>query len=84
MTPLKIKDLTNLIIKLKNEGMTYDEINELPIYLGNDDELNGIHTAWFIEKVDKNTDDEDEQYLVNMINEDCHNAELKGKAILIS
>lgn len=84
MTQLKVKDLTNLIIKLKNGGMTLNEINELPIYIGNDDELNGIHTAWFVEKVDKNTDDEDEQYLVNMINEDCHNAELKGKGILIS
>ena len=84
MTQLKVKDLTNLIIKLKNGGMTLNEINELPIYIGNDDELNGIHTAWYIEKIDKNTDDEDEQYLVNMINEDGCNAELKGKGILIS
>lgn len=84
MTQLKVKDLTNLIIKLKNGGMTLNEINELPIYIGNDDELNGIHTAWFIEKIDKNTDDEDEQYLINMINEDSCNVELKGKAILIS
>ena len=84
MTQLKVKDLTNLIIRLKNNGMTLNEINELPIYIGNDDELNGIHTAWFIEKIDKNTGDEDEQYLINMINEDSCNVELKGKAILIS
>ena len=38
---LKMKDITNYIIKLKNEGMSLEEINELPIYLGNDDELNG-------------------------------------------
>ena len=84
MTQLKVKDLTNLIIRLKNNGMTLNEINELPIYIGNDDELNGIHTAWFIEKIDKNTGDEDEQYLINMINEDSCNVELKGKGILIS
>ena len=84
MTPLKIKDLTNLIIRLKNNGMTLNEINELPIYIGNDEELNGIHTAWFVEKVDRNDNDEDNKYFIEMIDENYGNVKLKDKGILIS
>lgn len=60
------------------------EIIELPIYIGNDDELNGIHTAWYCEKLDSEDKNEDMNYLVEMINEDGHNRKLNGKGILIS
>ena len=44
MEQLKIKDLEKLIEKLKkNYPLDYQEI---PVYIGNDDELNGIHTGW--------------------------------------
>lgn len=42
---LKIKDLENLINKLKEKYP--DNYKDIPIYLGNDDELNGIHTVHF-------------------------------------
>lgn len=84
MNQLKIKDITKMIIALKNKGMSLEEINELPIYIGNDDELNGIHCAWYCETVDKNSTDEDEQYLIEMINEDSHCNELQGMGVLIS
>ena len=68
--------------ELRKSGMTMEEIKALPIYLGDDDELNGIHTAWYTNLVDvNNVVDED---IIEMINEDSRNIELKGKAILIS
>ena len=68
--------------ELRQKGMTMEEIKALPIYLGNDDELNGIHCGWYTNLVDiTNPEDAD---LVELINEDRCNIELKGKAILIS
>ena len=48
---LKISDLEKLIDQLKQ---TYINYKEIPIYLGKDDELNGIHTAWSCENITKN------------------------------
>ena len=72
--------------RLKDEGMSLKEIGELPIYLGDDDELNGIHCGWALDVVDvDNKEDEGIVYLVDMINERRGNIKLeKGKAILIS
>jgi hypothetical protein len=68
--------------ELKKQGMTMEEIKALPIYLGNDDELNGIHCGRYTNVVDpSNPEDAD---LVAMINEDRCNIEIQGKAILIS
>ena len=64
--------------------MTMEEIKALPISLGDDDELNGIHCGWALDFVDYNDTDEDNVYLVEMINEDSNNIELNGKAVLIS
>lgn len=82
MEQLTLGAILQVVSKLKSEGMTTKEIMELPIYLGKDDELNGIHTGWCIDVVDPNN--EDYAYFVEMINEDVCNIEIKGKAILIS
>jgi hypothetical protein len=68
--------------ELRTQGMTMEEIKELPIYLGNDDELNGIHCGWYTNLVDINN--EKDADLVEMINEDRCNIKIEGKAILIS
>lgn len=68
--------------ELRQKGMAMEEIKELPIYLGNDDELNGIHCGWYTNLVDINNEEDTD--LVELINEDRCNIELKGKAILIS
>lgn len=71
--------------ELRKQGMTMEEIKALPIYLGNDDELNGIHCGWYTNLVDANdTEDEDNVYTVDLINENSCNIELHGKALLIS
>ena len=85
MDRLTVGDILVMIKRLKDGGMTLKEINALPVYLGDDDELNGIHCGWALDVVDADTDDEDIAYLVDMINEDRCNIKLeKGKAILIS
>ena len=58
------------------------DLSQYPIYIGNDDELNGIHCAWYTDIL--NVDDEESRDLINMINEDHHCIKVKDKAILIS
>lgn len=85
MNQLTVCDILVAIRRLKDSGMSLKEIGELPIYIGDDDELNGIHCGWALDVVDADTDDEDIMYLVDMINENGYNIKLeKGKAILIS
>lgn len=79
---LKMENILAFCAELRAQGMTMEEIKELPIYLGDDDELNGIHCAWYTNLVDvNNPEDED---LVEMINEDRCSIEITGRAILIS
>ena len=82
MKQLKVGDIMAFIKTLQKEGMVLGEIYELPIYLGQDDELNGIHTGWYVNLVDPNNP-EDEDF-IEMINEDRCNIKIEGKAILIS
>lgn len=82
MGQLTLGQIIEVVHNLMKDGMTMKEICELPIYLGNDDELNGIHCGWYTNLVDINN--EEDADFVELINEDRHNIELKGKAILIS
>lgn len=82
MKQLKVGDVLATISNLKNEGMSLKEIAELPIYIGDDDELNGIHCAWYVQRVDANN--EDDADLVELINDDYGNFKITDKAILIS
>ena len=43
MKQLTVGNLLAFIKQLKDEGMGLTEISNLPIYIGDDDELNGIH-----------------------------------------
>lgn len=82
MEQLKIKNILGVISDLKNAGMSLEEIAEMPVYIGNDDELNGIHTAWYAQSIDPDNDDDAD--LIELIEEDCCNVDMKGKSILIS
>ncbi len=84
MDQLTINDILALCAKLKKEGMTMEEIRLLPIYLGDDDELNGIHTGWGLDFIDSNNTTEDDEWMVGMINENRNNIKLDGKAVVIS
>ena len=86
MEQLTLGDILRFVKELKDDGMSLKEIYDLPIYLGDDDELNGIHCGWYTNLVDADdTEDEDNVYTVDLINENRCNIKLeKGKAILIS
>ena len=85
MSQLTMGNILAFVRELKDEGMSLREIGELPVYIGDDDELNGIHCAWYTNLVDSNnTEDVDNMYTVEMINERRCNIKLDGKAILIS
>lgn len=84
MEQLKIKDILDLVLRLEKSGMSLTNIRELPIYLGDDDELNGIHNGWIIDLIDSEDDDEYNAYLIELINKNYGTTQLKGKGILIS
>ena len=86
MKQLTLGDLLDFAADLRRKGMSLEEFRALPIYIGDDDELNGIHCGWYTNLVDaENTEDEDNVYTVDLINENRCNIKLeKGKAILIS
>jgi hypothetical protein len=81
MNQLTLESIYSLAIKLIKKG---EDLSQYPIYLGNDDELNGIHCGWYVNMLDVNNSDEDNQYMIDMIKEDCHCIPLKNKGILIS
>lgn len=80
---LTVGDLLKRLAEIKKiYGLTDTELNNLPIYLGDDDELNGIHCAWYVNGIDaSNEEDED---IVEMINDRRGNNELIDKGVLIS
>lgn len=83
MERLVFGNLLDFAKELEREGMSMDEIRSLPVYLGDDDELNGIHCGWYRQVIDAN--DLDDSNFVKLINESRGNISLeKGKAILIS
>ena len=54
MKQLTLGDVLDFAADLRRKGMTLEEFRVLPIYIGDDDELNGIHCAWYVETVDAN------------------------------
>lgn len=82
MKQLTLNEIMKVIGELRNAGYSSKEISEMPIYIGDDDELNGIHTAWYVNIVDKNN--ENDADFVEMINGSFGNIKIDGKAILIS
>ena len=82
MKQLTLNEIMMLIGELRNQGYSSKEIAEMPVYIGDDDELNGIHTAWYAEQI--NPDDENYKWMVEMINENHCKIKITGKAILIS
>lgn len=82
MKQLTLGQIMEFAWQLKKSGMSDNAVKSLPVYLGNDDELNGIHCGWYANLVD--VDEEEDADLVEMINEDRCNIKLEGKAILIS
>ena len=79
MGQLTLKDIFDIALELLKNG---EDLSKYPVYLGNDDELNGIHNGWFVNILD--TKDKDCADLIELIKEDRCTTDLKEKGILIS
>lgn len=51
-----VKDLRRLLKQIDELSLSEKEKDQIQIYLGDDDELNGIHTGWYAEMVDLEKD----------------------------
>lgn len=79
MKQLTMQDIYEFSLKLKEQGL---DLSKLPVYLGDDDELNGIHNSCYYELIDKK--DDKYEYYMELINENCGTTELEDKGVLIS
>ena len=81
-TQLTMQSILEVALKLEKQGL---DLSKIRVYLGDDDELNGVHNAWYCELI-TNNGQEDNDFIVDLINEDYNNnkVEKDEKFILIS
>ncbi len=64
-TQLTMQSILEVALKLEEQGL---DLSKIRVFLGNDDELNGVHNAWFCELVENNGEKENNM-IVDLINE---------------
>ena len=80
-TQLTMQSILEVALKLEEQGL---DLSKIRVFLGNDDELNGIHNAWFCELVE-NDGEEENNCIINLINENIGSyVEDNEKFIIIS
>ena len=80
-TQLTMQSILEVALKLEEQGL---DLSKIRVFLGNDDELNGVHNAWYCELVE-NDGEEENNGIVDLINENIgNNVEENEKFILIS
>ena len=80
-TQLTMQNILEVALKLEKQGL---DLSKIRVYLGDDDELNGVHNAWYCELVENNGEEEN-NCIVELINENIgNNVEENEKFILIS
>ena len=80
-TQLTMQSILEVALKLEKQGL---DLSKIRVFLGNDDELNGVHNAWFCELVE-NDGEEENNCIVDLINENIgNNVKENEKFILIS
>ena len=80
-TQLTMQSILEVALKLEEQGL---DLSKIRVFLGNDDELNGVHNAWYCELME-NDGEEENNFIVDLINENIgNNVEENEKFILIS
>lgn len=78
---LTMQSILDLALKLEEQGL---DLSKLKVFLGDDDELNGVHNAWYCELVE-NDGEEENTMIVDLINENIGGSVKENeKFILIS
>ena len=76
-----MQSILEVALKLEEQGL---DLSKIRVFLGNDDELNGVHNAWYCELVENNGEEEN-NFIVDLINENIgNNVKKNEKFILIS
>lgn len=73
------QDVYNLLKDLKSKGIN---LKNVIVYIGNDEELNGIHSAFCIDNIN-NLNKDDKEYFIDMINNDYSNIKYNEEKINI-
>ena len=80
-TQLTMQSILEVALKLEEQGL---DLSKIRVFLGNDDELNGVHNAWYCELVE-NDGEEENTMIVDLINENIGSSVREHeKFILIS
>ena len=80
-TQLTMQSILEVALKLEEQGL---DLSKIRVFLGNDDELNGVHNAWYCELVENNGEEEN-NCIADLIKENIgNNVEENEKFILIS
>lgn len=75
---LSLGEILDFIEELRKSGKNEKEIREMAVYLGNDEELNGIHSGYTItEATEKDVD-------WDFISSEVNNDDLKYGIVVIS
>ena len=78
---LTMEKILNVALAMKQKGI---DLSKIKVFLGNDDELNGVHNAWYCELVE-NDGEEENTMIVDLINENIGSSVKENeKFILIS
>ena len=80
-TQLTMQSILEVALKLEEQGL---DLSKIRVFLGNDDELNGVHNAWYCELIE-NDGEEENTMIVDLINENIGSSVKENeKFILIS
>lgn len=80
-TQLTMQSILEVALKLEEQGL---DLSKIRVFLGNDDELNGVHNAWYCELIE-NDGEEENSLVVDLINENVGgNVKENEKFVLIS
>ena len=78
-TQLTMQSILEVALKLKEQGL---DLSKIRVFLGNDDELNGVHNAWFCELI-KNDDEKENNMIVDLINEDIGSSVKENESFIL-
>ena len=75
MKVIKVIDIFRLVDRMqKTYKMNFNDVMQLPVYLGDDEELNGVHGAYYCNEAIKTSKNVDIKYLHKEIKEHDENA----------
>ena len=74
-----MQSILEVALKLEEQGLNLSKIR---VFLGNDDELNGVHNAWFCEFI-KNDGEKENNMIVDLINENIGSSVKENESFIL-